>query len=63
VDRERLHVEQVATTCWEVQRGSVRLSSALTRAAAEAERELVERLHDRQERRADPAGKPSSNSR
>lgn len=40
----RLTIEQAATGYWTVQRGSVRLAFAMTRQAAEHERELLERL-------------------
>jgi hypothetical protein len=47
VDEERLTIGRTATGYWVVQRGSVDLAGALTRKAAEAERELRERLHNR----------------
>ena len=53
MDEERLTVEQTATGYWVVQRGSVQLAGAVTRKAAEAERELAERLRDRVRRRVD----------
>jgi len=53
MDEERLTVEQTATGYWVVQRGSVQLAGAVTRKAAEAERELAERLRDRGRRRVD----------
>jgi len=49
---ERLTIKQTATGYWVVQRGSVQLAGGVTRAAAEAERELLERLRDRGRRRA-----------
>ena len=53
MDEERLTVKQTATGYWVVQRGSVQLAGAVTRKAAEAERELAERLRDRGRRRVD----------
>jgi hypothetical protein len=52
MERERLTVRRTATGYWVVQRGSVSLAGALTRAAAEAERELLERLRERSRRRS-----------
>ena len=51
MQRERLTVRRTATGYWVVQRGSVALAGGVTRHAAEAERELLERLHDRGRRR------------
>jgi ribosomal protein L37AE/L43A len=51
---ERLTVRRTATGYWVVQRGGVRLAGGLTRAAAEHERELLERLRDRHDRRRAP---------
>jgi len=48
---ERLTVKQTATGYWVVQRGPVPLAGAVTRKAAEAERELAERLRHRGRRR------------
>jgi hypothetical protein len=47
VNQEQLTVKQTATGYWVVKRGSVELAGALTRQAAEAERELMRRLSDR----------------
>ena len=47
MERERLTIKQTATGYWVVQRGSVQLAGAVTRKAAEAERELAERLRNR----------------
>jgi hypothetical protein len=47
MERERLTIKQTATGYWVVQRGSVQLAGAVTRRAAEAERELAERLRNR----------------
>jgi hypothetical protein len=44
---QQLTVKQTATGYWVVQRGAVELAGALTRQAAEAERELLGRLRDR----------------
>jgi len=52
VQAQQLTVQQTATRYWVVQRGAVELVGALTREAAEAERELLRRLHDRRVRRA-----------
>lgn len=51
MERERLTVRQTATGYWVVHRGAVQLAGGLTRHAAEAERELLERLRDRDGRR------------
>jgi hypothetical protein len=51
VERDRLTVRRTATGYWVVQRGAVHLSGALTREAAEAERDLLERLRNRSRRR------------
>ena len=40
-------IRQTATGYWVVQRGSVQLAGAVTRKAAESERELLERLRAR----------------
>jgi hypothetical protein len=47
VQKERLTITQTATGYWVVQRGSVQLAGAVTRKAAESERELLERLRAR----------------
>jgi hypothetical protein len=47
VQQERLTVKRTATGYWVVQRGSVQLAGSVTRAGAEAERELLERLRQR----------------
>ncbi len=44
---QQLTVKQTATNYWVVERGAQELSGALTRQAAEAERELVRRLRAR----------------
>jgi hypothetical protein len=54
VGTERLTVKQTATGYWVVERGAVQLTGATTRRAAEAERELLRRLHDRRVRRLSP---------
>jgi hypothetical protein len=51
VPKEPLTVRQTATGYWVVQRGSVQLAGAMTREAAEAERELLTRLARRTMRR------------
>jgi hypothetical protein len=50
-----LSVKQTTTGYWVVQRGATQLVGAVTREAAEAEREMRERLHDRCEWRHRPA--------
>jgi hypothetical protein len=52
MERERLSVRRTATGYWVVARGSVTLTGAVTRAAAEAERDLLERLRERNRRRS-----------
>jgi hypothetical protein len=44
---QQLTVKQTATNYWVVERGSDEIAGALTRQAAEAERELVRRLRRR----------------
>jgi hypothetical protein len=41
---QQLSIKQTRTGYWSVQRGSVQLSSSMTRKGAEAERELLSRL-------------------
>jgi hypothetical protein len=48
---EKLTIKQTATGYWTVQRGPVHLSGAMTRKGAEAERELLKRLSQRNVRR------------
>ena len=55
MQRERLTVKRTATGYWVVQRGSVQLAGSLTRAGAEAERDLLERLRARDRRRGHSA--------
>ena len=52
---QRLTIKQTATGYWTVQRGDVQLRGAMTRRAAEAERDLLERLRRRSLRRAGTA--------
>jgi hypothetical protein len=52
MQKERLTIRRTATGYWVVQRGSVPLAGGVTRAAAEAELHLLERLHDRDRRRS-----------
>ena len=52
MQKERLTVKRTATGYWVVQRGSVQLTGSVTRAGAEGERELLERLRDRGRRRS-----------
>jgi hypothetical protein len=51
VQTERLTIRQTATGYWVVEEGSVQLAGAMTRPAAEAERDLRNRLRDRSMRR------------
>ena len=46
-DDKQLTVKQTATGYWVVQSGAAQLSGAVTRQAAEAERELMRRLRRR----------------
>jgi hypothetical protein len=48
----QLTIKQTATGYWTVQRGSTQLAGAMTRTAAERERELLRRLSLSSERRA-----------
>jgi hypothetical protein len=48
----RLTIKQTSTGYWTVQRGSVQLAGAMTRSAAERERELLRRLSLSSTRRA-----------
>jgi hypothetical protein len=52
VQKEPLTIKQTATGYWVVQRGAVHLAGCVTREAAEAERQLLERLRDRGRRRS-----------
>jgi hypothetical protein len=51
----RLTIKQTSTGYWVVQRDGVSVAGAMTRKAAEAERELLRRLGDRSLRRPGPA--------
>ncbi|HWX74508.1 MAG TPA: hypothetical protein VNZ05_04325, partial [Solirubrobacteraceae bacterium] len=54
---QRLKIKQTATGYWVVERGAVQVAGATTRKAAEAERDLLNRLRDRSMRRvARPRG-------
>jgi hypothetical protein len=57
---EPLTIKQTATGYWVVQRGSVPLAGAMTRQAAEAERDLRDRLHNRSVRRVPHGGEAPS---
>jgi hypothetical protein len=46
-EKEQLTVEQTRTGYWVVQSGSQQIAGALTRQAAESERELMRRLRTR----------------
>ena len=56
---ERLTIKQTATGYWVVERGAVQLAGATTRRAAEAERDLLNRLRDRSVRRLSRRGEAS----
>jgi hypothetical protein len=51
VQAERLTIKQTATGYWVVECGAVQLAGATTLKAAEAERDLVNRLRERRVRR------------
>jgi hypothetical protein len=51
---EQLKIKQTATGYWVVERGGVQLAGAMTRSAAEAERDLLNCLHVRSVRRLHP---------
>lgn len=48
----QLTIKQTATGYWTVQRGGVQLAGAMTRTAAEREREMLRRLSQSSTRRA-----------
>ncbi|HEV2981175.1 MAG TPA: hypothetical protein VGX51_07060 [Solirubrobacteraceae bacterium] len=48
---EQLKIKQTATGYWVVERGAVQVASGMTRSAAEAERDLLDRLRVRSVRR------------
>ncbi len=48
----RLTIKQTATGYWTVQRGGVQLAGAMTRTAAERERDMLRRLNLSSTRRA-----------
>jgi hypothetical protein len=56
-----LTIEQTRTGYWVVQRAGVSIAGAMTRKAAEGERELLRRLGDRRLRRPRPTA-PSRRS-
>ena len=47
----QLTIEETATGYWTVRRGSAQLTGAMTRQAAERERDLLQRLSERSEQR------------
>jgi hypothetical protein len=51
VQTERLTIKQTPTRYWVVEQGAVQVAGAMTREAAEAERELLNRLRNRSFRR------------
>jgi hypothetical protein len=54
VHTERLTIKQTPTGYWVVEQGAMQLASAMTRSAAEAERDLLTRLRNRSLRRVAP---------
>jgi hypothetical protein len=52
MQRERLTIRQTATGYWVVQRGAKQIAGAMTREAAEREREMLHRLGERTLKRA-----------
>lgn len=48
---ERLTIKQTTTGYWVVEQGAVQLAGAMTRSAAEAERDLLKNLRNRTLRR------------
>lgn len=52
----RLTIKQTATGYWTVQRGGVQLAGAMTRTAAERERDMLKRLSLSSTRRAGSRG-------
>jgi hypothetical protein len=54
VQMERLTIKRTATGYWVVERGAVQVAGAMTRRAAEAERDLLNGLRGRSVRRAYP---------
>jgi hypothetical protein len=56
VQAESLTIKQTATGYWVVQQGGVHLAGAMTREAAEAERDLLVQLRDRSVRRQSRPG-------
>jgi hypothetical protein len=59
VQSEPLTIKQTPTGYWVVQRGAVHLAGAPTRHAAEAERDLLDRLRSRSLRRPIGASEPA----
>ncbi|HUH82015.1 MAG TPA: hypothetical protein VLZ06_11890 [Solirubrobacteraceae bacterium] len=55
---EQLTIKQTPTGYWTVQRGATQVSGAATRKGAEAERELLRRIGNRNERRRDERREP-----
>jgi hypothetical protein len=53
----RLTIKQTRTGYWVVERDGIPIAGAMTRKAAEAERELLRRLGDRSLRRPGPAAR------
>jgi len=59
---QQLTIKQTATGYWVVQQGAVHLAGAMTREAAEAERDLVTQLRTRSVRRV-PADRSQASRR
>jgi hypothetical protein len=51
VQSERLTIKQTTTGYWVVEQGAIQLAGAMTRSAAEAERDLMNNLRNRSLRR------------
>ena len=51
---EQLTIKQTPTGYWSVQRGATHLAGAATRKGAEAERELLKRISNRDEAPSEP---------
>lgn len=51
MQEQRLTIEQTATGYWTVRRGSIELAGAMTREAAERERDLLRRLSECSQKR------------
>jgi hypothetical protein len=52
MQQPKLTIEQTATGYWTVRRGGVQLAGAMTREAAERERDMLLRLSERTQKRS-----------